>query len=138
MQNGEARRNGFRTRSVQVAEYIPDVNRTPVYTTITDAMFNKAHQPLMTDRIEEPRDIGVHYPVHLRAGNSDGKSVQRIMLAASGSESVREPQEIFFVDCIQHLHHSTLNDLIFQRGDPQRALPPIRFGMYRRREGSAR
>jgi hypothetical protein len=43
------------------------------------------------------------------------------------SEPVREPEEIFFTDCVQHLHHSTLNDLIFKRGDPQRALPPIRF-----------
>jgi hypothetical protein len=87
----------------------------------------KAHQPLVTDYIEESRDVGVHYPVHLRAGNPDRQSVQRIVLTASRSEPVREPQEIFFVDCIQHLHHSALNDLIFQRGDPQRALPPIGF-----------
>jgi hypothetical protein len=26
----------------------------------------------------------------------------------------------------QHLHHSALNDLIFQRGDPQRALASVR------------
>ena len=71
--------------------------------------------------------IGVHYPVHLRAGNPDSQSVQRIVLTASRSKPVREPQEVFFVDCIQHLHHSALNDLIFQRGDPQRALPPIGF-----------
>jgi hypothetical protein len=98
-----------------------------VYTTITDAVFDKAHQPLVTDRIEESRDIGVHYPVHLRAGNPNGKSVQRIMLAAPRSEPIREPEEIFFVDCVQHFHHSPLNDFIFQRSDAQRALPPIRF-----------
>src|SRR3984893_1208065 len=54
-----------------------------VYTTIADAVFDKAHQPLVTDCIEESRDIGVHYPVHLRAGNPDSQGVQRIMLAAS-------------------------------------------------------
>jgi hypothetical protein len=98
-----------------------------VYTTIADAVFNETHQPLVTDRIEESRDISVYYPVHLRAGNPDSQGVQRIVLTASRSEPVREPEEVFFVDCVQHLHHSTLNDLIFQRGDPQRALPPIRF-----------
>ena len=91
---------------------------------VADAVFDKAHQPLVTDCIEESRDVGVHYPVHLRAGNPDSQGVQRIVLTASGSEPVREPQEIFLVDCIQHLHNSTLNDLILQRGDPQRLLPP--------------
>src|ERR1700757_820499 len=66
-----------------------------VYTTITDAVFDKAHQPLVTDRIEESRDIGVHYPVHLRAGNPDGQGVRRVMLAASRSEPVREPEYTF-------------------------------------------
>src|ERR1700737_5537657 len=40
-----------------------------VYTTIADAVFDKAHQPLVTDCIEESRVIGAHYQVHLRAGN---------------------------------------------------------------------
>jgi hypothetical protein len=40
-----------------------------IYTTITDTVFDKAHQPLVTDRIEESRYIGVDYPVHLRADN---------------------------------------------------------------------
>jgi hypothetical protein len=56
---------------------------------------------------------------------SDSQGVQRIVLTASRSEPVREPKEVFFVDCIKHLDHCTLNDLIFQCGDPQRALPPV-------------
>src|SRR6266404_4097185 len=83
-----------------------------------------------------PHPVAARLPLELKdassgsaadASNPNGQSVQRIVLAASRSEPVREPEEIFFVDCVQHLHHSTLNDLIFQRGDPQRALPPIRF-----------
>src|ERR1700736_5587884 len=50
-----------------------------VYTTITDAVFDKAHQPLVADCIEESRDIGVHYPVHLRGGNPETKRVQHIL-----------------------------------------------------------
>jgi len=98
-----------------------------VYTTITDAVFNETHQPLVADRIEESCNIGVHYPVHLRAGDPNSQGVQRIVLATPRSEPVREPEEVFFVDCVEHLHHCTLNDLIFQRGDPQRTLPPIGF-----------
>ena len=41
------------------------------------------------------------YLRHLRAGNPDSQSVQRIVLTASRSKPVREPQEVFFVDCIQ-------------------------------------
>src|SRR5271165_3060161 len=40
-----------------------------VYTTIADAVFNETHQPLVTDRIEESRDIGVHYPVYGSGAN---------------------------------------------------------------------
>src|SRR5260221_10018650 len=88
------------------------------YTTITDAVFNETHQPLVVDRVEESCNIGVHYPVHLRASNPDGQCVQRIMLTAPWSEPVREPEEVFFVDCVEHLHHCTLNDLIFQWRSP--------------------
>ena len=98
-----------------------------VYTTVTDAVFDKADQPLVTDRVEESRDIGVQNPVHLRASNPDSQGVQRIVLTAFRSEPVREPKEVFFVDCIKHLDQCTLNDLIFQCGDPQRALPPVGF-----------
>jgi hypothetical protein len=56
-----------------------------------------------------PRSLPLAPPTPLR--------YPRIVLTASRSEPVREPEEIFFVDCIQHLHHGTLNDLIFQRGD---------------------
>jgi hypothetical protein len=59
-------------------------------------------------------------------GDPDSQGGQRIVLATPRSEPAREP-EIFFVDCVEHLRHCTLNDLVFQRGDPQRALPPIGF-----------
>ena len=48
----------------------------------------------MTDRIEESRDIGVHYPVYLRAGNPDSQGVQRIMLTSLGPEPVAVRQSI--------------------------------------------
>ena len=86
---------------------------------ITDPMLDEADQPFMADRIEEPGDVGVHDPVHLRHGDTDGQRVQRIVLSASGPEPIRKAQEIFLVDGVEHLHHSPLNDLVLQRGDPQ-------------------
>ena len=50
------------------------------------------------------------------------------MLAAPWPEPIREPEEIFLVDRVQHLDHRALDDLVLQRGDAQRALPSIRLG----------
>jgi hypothetical protein len=44
-----------------------------------------------------------------------------------GRNPVRKSQEVFLVDCVEHLHHSALNDLVLQCGDPQLALAPIGF-----------
>ncbi len=55
-----------------------------------------------------------------------------------GPEPVREAEEVFLVDRIEHGDDCTLDDLVFQRGNTQRALSPSGFGMNRRRTGSAR
>ena len=44
-----------------------------------------------------------------RSGCTQRPSPVGIVLTASRSEPIREPQENLFVDCIQHLHHSALN-----------------------------
>ena len=49
------------------------------------------------------------------------------MLAASGAEPIRESEEILLVDRIQHLDQRALDDLVLQRGDAERALPPVRL-----------
>jgi len=49
------------------------------------------------------------------------------MLAASRPEPVAEPQEVFLPDGVQHFHQRTLDNFIFQRGDAQRSLAPIRL-----------
>ena len=77
--------------------------------------------------IEERSDVGVQYLVHLLAGDSDRQRVQRIVLAASGSEPIREPEKLFLVDRIQHRDRRPLDDLVFERGDRQRPLSPIRL-----------
>jgi hypothetical protein len=49
------------------------------------------------------------------------------MRAASGPESVREPEEVFLVDRVEHRSHRPLDDLVLQRGDRERTLPAVRL-----------
>ena len=61
-------------------------------------MFQEADNPLLGNLREERADVGVEYMVHLLVADPDNKRVQRIVLAAFGSEPVRESEEIFLVD----------------------------------------
>src|SRR6266849_4837669 len=47
--------------------------------------------------------------------------------SASRPDPVREPEEILLVDRVQHLDHRTLDDLVLQRCDAERALPAVRL-----------
>src|SRR5687767_619609 len=49
------------------------------------------------------------------------------MRAARGSEAVRETKKVLFVDGVQHLDDGAMDDLIFQRGNTERPLPPVRL-----------
>jgi hypothetical protein len=44
----------------------------------------------MADRLEEPGDAGVQYPVHLALADPDRQRIQRIVLAAPWPEPVAE------------------------------------------------
>ena len=50
------------------------------------------------------------------------------MLSTSRPKSVRETEKIHFIDRAQHRDDGLLHDLVLNRGNPQRALPAIRFG----------
>ena len=43
------------------------------------------------------------------------------MLAAARPESIREPEEVFLVDHVQHRRHRSLDDLVFEGSDRERA-----------------
>lgn len=94
---------------------------------VADSVFQEPHHPLVVDGVEETPDVGVQYPVHRLVLDADCERVQRIVLSPSGSEPVGEAEEVRFVDRIQNLHHCALDNLIFQRRDPQRSLPPVGF-----------
>src|SRR3989338_1174167 len=50
------------------------------------------------------------------------------MLTSPLPEAVREPEEVLLVDCIQYRCKGLLHNLVFQRCNPQRTQPAIRFG----------
>src|SRR6185295_9428661 len=101
-------------------------------------MLQKTDQPFPVDRIEKASDVGIEYPVHLCAADSDNERIQRIMRAAPWPKPIRETEEIFLVDRVQHCKRCSLDDFVLQSGDREGALPPVRLGMYTRRDGSAR
>src|SRR5579863_9919908 len=77
--------------------------------------------------IEKAPDVTVQNPVHLLPRNRDVQRIQRLMLTAPWSETIREPPKVLLVNLIENFDHGVLDDFIFQRRDPERPLPTIRF-----------
>src|ERR1700704_5035706 len=71
--------------------------------------------------------IGIEHPVDPSLPQPEGERVQRVVLAASGPESVAESQKLSLVDRRQNRHHRRLDDLILQCGDAERSQPAIRL-----------
>ena len=66
------------------------------------------------------------------------RELQRIVLSAPWSKSVREPEKILFVDRTQHRDDGLLHDLVLNGRDPNGRCRPSALGMYTRRDGVAR
>src|ERR1700730_11670068 len=92
---------------------------------VADPVLQEADNPLLGNLREERPDVGVEDEVHLPAADSDDHCIQRIVLAALRPKSVREPEKIFLVDHAQHRRHRSLDDLVFERGDRERALAAV-------------
>jgi len=67
---------------------------------VADAMLDKTDQPVAADPVEDPRDVGVQYPVHPSLVDPDRQRIQRIAgrIAAAGppprhqhAKRVRQP-----------------------------------------------
>jgi hypothetical protein len=78
--------------------------------------------------VEERLNVGVQDEVHLPALDRNHERIECIVRPAARPESVAEPEEVFLVDGIQHRCRRPLDDLVFQRCDRERALPPVRLG----------
>ena len=80
------------------------------------------HHPLV---VEESAYVGVQYPAHPLRHDGPVHRAQRLVGAATGPETVGAVQEIGLVDGTEHLGHRTLDNLVFQGQDSERALPPV-------------
>jgi len=76
---------------------------------------------------EELADIRVEHPVHLFPFDPHRERIQRVMRAASRPETVGKAQEVHLVDGVEHLDDGPLENLVLQRGDAERPLPPVRL-----------
>ena len=98
---------------------------------VCHAVLDKLHQPSVIQSVIEPPDVGIEHPIHLSRSDPNRQRVQRLVWTTSRSKSVRETQEVLLVNRVQHLDRGTLDDLIFQRRNPEWAKPPglPTFGM---------
>ena len=83
-------------------------------------MLEELQQPALIEPREEVADVSVEHEVHLLAHDPDRERIQRIMLRAPRPKPVRETKKVLLVDGVQHLDHRPLEDLVLQRGDPER------------------
>ena len=83
------------------------------------AVLDKLHQPSLIESVIKLPDVGIEHPVHFLRSDPDRQRIQRLVWATPWSESIRESQEVLFADRVQYLDGGTLDDLIFQRGNPE-------------------
>src|SRR5205823_10365450 len=91
-------------------------------------MLDELAHPGMVDLIEKCSNVKVEHPIHFPARSSDVERVQRIVLVAPRSKTVRESHKVLLPNLAEDRSHHVLNDFVFQRRDPQWSLPPIGFG----------
>jgi hypothetical protein len=86
--------------------------------------------PFVRQVVEKSSNVRVEHPVHSLRLDSYSQRVQRLVRVATWPEPVREAFEVHLVDLVEDGHHRLLDDLVFQRCDAQRALPPslCRYG----------
>jgi len=94
---------------------------------VRDPVLEELHHPGVIQAGEEGAEIRVEHPVHLAVLDRDRERIQRVVRSASGPKPVGEPQEVRLVDGVQHLDYGALDDLVLQRGDPERPQPPVRL-----------
>src|SRR6266545_1673579 len=92
---------------------------------VRDPMLDELHQPPVVEGVEESTDIGVEHPVHPLRRDPDRESIERPMRAAPRPEPVREPEKVDLIDRVQDPDDRALDQLVLQRGNAERPLPPV-------------
>src|SRR6185437_7486296 len=72
-------------------------------------------------------NVRVQHPVHVPPVDPGRQRVQRIMRAAPWPEPAGETPEVRLTDGAENLDDGPLGNLVFQRGNAERPLPPVRL-----------
>src|SRR6266404_1296079 len=86
------------------------------------------HERSSTVNLTIPADVPIQHPIHLSRQQSGVQSIQRIVRTFAGPVAIRETKKVSLVDSIQHFDRRPLDNLICQRRDAERPLPPVLFG----------
>src|SRR5258705_978505 len=92
---------------------------------VGDAGLDELDYPRFVGIFEEALDVGIKYVVHLPFHERIRQRIQRLMLAASRTKTIREAEEVLLIDVVEDGDHCVLDDLVFQCGDPERTLPSV-------------
>ncbi len=71
----------------------------------------------------------IKYVVHLLLHERIGQRIQRLMLAAPRTKTIREAEEVLLIDMVEDGDHRMLDDLVFQCSDSERSVRPSPFSM---------
>src|SRR5215471_7322964 len=83
------------------------------------AVLDEFHQPPLIESVIKLPDVGIEHPAHFSRSDPHRQRIQRLMRAAPRPETIRESQEVLFINCVQHLDRGTLDDFVFQRGNAE-------------------
>ncbi len=89
------------------------------------AMLDELHRPFVGHVVEKAPNVCVQHPAHSLPLDSHIQRIQRLMRAATGPEPIRKSFEVHLINLIEDGHHRLLNNLVLQRRDAQRTLPPV-------------
>jgi len=99
----------------------------PEYPAVGNAVLDELHHPFVVEMIEKSSNVGVQHIVHRFPRERIRQRIQRLMLAASRSKTIREAQKVFLVNRVEDGDHGLLDNLVLQRCNPQWTLPPVAF-----------
>jgi hypothetical protein len=88
-------------------------------------MLEELDEPSVGQRVEEAPNVTIQHVVHALPREGHRERVQRLVWTASWPKPVGEAPKILLVDLGEDRDHGLLDNLIFQRRDPQGALSPI-------------
>jgi len=103
------------------------VEHTDPDAVVGDPMLEKPPQPAVIKIGEEVADIRIEHPVHPLPPDPDRERIQRMMRITPRPKPIGEAQKVHLVDGVEHLDDGPLDDLVLQRGDAERPLPPVRL-----------